>query len=215
MSVIAAAGTVVIWLCSLAVMVALDRRLTELDRGDLHQLGGAALVFSFAVASATLVGAVLLIRRPEHPIGWCFAGLGLSIAVAGSSQSYALLGLVADPDGTYPGAGSAAVVASSLFVFWLVAIALVCYLTPTGHYLSARWAWCARVMWISGLVWFVTIVLMPNELQAPFQGIQNPLGYRGAEGPARSGPFRDRHPHHRVGAGFLRGPGRALPPFCR
>ena len=187
-SVIAAASGVAIWIGSLAVMVALDRRFTELDRGDLHQLGGAALVFSFAVASATLVGAMLLIRRPEHPVGWCIAGLGASIAVAGSSQSYALLGLVADPDGTYPGAGSAAVVASSLFVFWLLAIAFVCYLTPSGHFLSPRWAWSARVMWISGLVWFVTIVLMPNELQAPFQGIQNPWGIDALKTPL--GPVR-------------------------
>jgi signal transduction histidine kinase len=182
-SFIVAAGTVLIWLSGLGVMIALDQRFTQLDRGDLHQMRGTSLVFSFAVASACLVGAVLLIRRPEHPVGWCFAGLGVSVAVAGASQSYALLGLVADIGGVYPGAGSAAVLASSLFVFWLTATALVCYLTPTGHYLSPRWAWCSRVMWISGVVWFVTILLMPSELEAPFRGIQNPWGINALEAP--------------------------------
>jgi signal transduction histidine kinase len=173
---LAAAVTLLTWATSVAVMAVLDHRFTLLGRRDLHQLGGAGVVFMFASASACLVGAMLLVRRPEHPVGWCFAALGLSVAVAGTAQSYGLIGLVADPRGAHPGAGSAAAVANSLFVFWLIAIGLVCQLTPTGHHLSARWAWSARAMWISGVVWFVTVLLSPAELEAPFRGIENPWG---------------------------------------
>ena len=171
---LAAAVILLTWPTSVAVIAVLDHRFTQLDRRDLHQLGGVGVVFLFASASACLVGALLLLRRPDHPVGWCFAALGLLVALAGTSQSYGLLGLVADPRGAHPGAGSAAAVANTLFVLWLIAIGLVCQLTPTGHYLSARWAWCARAMWISGAVWFVTVLISPAELEAPFAASRTP-----------------------------------------
>lgn len=167
------------WLAGLVAMVVVDRRLSELGRADLHQLGGSGLVFAFAAGSAALVGAVLLLRQPAHPVGWCLAVLAAAIAVTGACQGYGLLGLVADPRGRHPGASSAAVLASSLFVLYLITIALVCYLTPSGHHLSERWAWCARVMWVSGGIWFMTVLLTPAELEAPFRAIQNPWGISG------------------------------------
>jgi signal transduction histidine kinase len=173
---ILAAATVLTFATGTVVMVVLDRELTHLGRPDLKQMPGTGIVFLFASASAVLVGAVLLFRRPEHPVGWCLAALGISVSLTGVSQSYGLVGLVADPSGSHPGAGSAAVLASSLFVLWLISIGLICYLTPTGKHLSPRWAWCARVMWVSGAVWFVTVLLTPAALQSPFQDVQNPWG---------------------------------------
>jgi signal transduction histidine kinase len=180
--VIAAAVTLATFVAAVAVVAAVDDRFSQLGRSDLHQLGGSGLVFLVASASACLVGAVLLVRRPEHPVGWCFAFLGLSVAATGAAQSYGLLGLVADRRGDHPGAGSAAVLASSLFVLWLITIGLVCHLTPTGHYLSTRWAWCARVMWILGLIWFGTVLISPTVLEAPFSDIENPWGIEALRG---------------------------------
>jgi signal transduction histidine kinase len=174
--VIAAAVTLATFVAAVAVVAALDHRFSQLGRRDLHQMGGPGLVFLVASASACLVGAVLLVRRPEHPVGWCFAFLGLSVAASGAAQSYGLLGLVADPHGDHPGAASAAVLASSLFVLWLITIGLVCHLTPTGHYLCSRWAWCARALWIVGLLWFVTVLISPTVLEAPFSDVENPWG---------------------------------------
>jgi signal transduction histidine kinase len=180
----AAALTVLTLLACLAVAAVLDRRLTQLGRRDLHQLdGGGDVVFLFAAVSACLVGAVLLVRRPGHPAGWCFAALGLSVAVAGMAQSYGLLGLIADPGEKHLGAGFAATLADSLFVLWLTLIGLVCYLTPTGHHLSARWAWCARLLWVSGGIWFLASLFVPAELESPFRGIQNPVGVDALDGP--------------------------------
>ena len=136
-----------------------------------------------ASASACLVGAVLLVRRPEHPVGWCFRLLGLLGGGVRRGQDYGLLGLVADPRGDHPGAGSqplswpaACSSSGSSRSGWSATS------RPTGHYLSARWAWCARVMWIAGLIWFVTVLLMPTKLEAPFSGIENPWGIEALRG---------------------------------
>lgn len=156
------------------VVAHVDARLGQLGRSDLVQLAGAGYLFVVAQASATVVGAFLLIRRPEHPVGWCLTALGASVALSGACQSYGLLGLVAEPERDHPGAGSAAVLASSLFVLWLVLVALICYLTPTGLPLSRRWDRCARIMWLAALVWLPTIWVSPGPLQAPFDGVINP-----------------------------------------
>jgi signal transduction histidine kinase len=179
----AAALTLLLWVADVVLLLAVDERLTRVGRPDLHQVAGAGVVFLFAGSSASLVAVLLLLRRPEHPVGWLFALLGVSVASAGTAEGYGLLGLVADPGGDHPGAGAAAVLASSLFVVWLVVVAMVCYLTPTGVHLSLRWAWCARVMWVSGLIWFVTILLSPGALEDPFQGIENPWGVEGLRAP--------------------------------
>jgi signal transduction histidine kinase len=185
---VAAATTLLLWLASVVAVVMVDRRLSQLGRHDLSQLTGAGVVFLFAEASACLVGAALVVRKPENAVGWCMAALGCAVALAGACQSYGLLGLVADPRGHHPGAGTAAALASSLFVLWLIAVALVFYLTPTGHALSVRWSRCAGVMTLCGLAWFVTVLLDPGELESPFGGIENPLGIdslRSVLGPAR------------------------------
>jgi signal transduction histidine kinase len=174
---LAAAGiTLAVWVADVVIGLLVDDRLTQVGRADLHQLDGAGVVFLFAEASASLVAVLLLVSRPEHPVGWLFAVLGTSVAAAGATEGYGVLGLLADPGGSYPGAGAAATLASGLFVLWLISIAMVCYLTPTGVHLSPRWAWCARVMWVSGLVWFLTILLSPGELENPFQSVDNPWG---------------------------------------
>lgn len=188
LSTAAAVLTVLLPLGCIALAYMADRRLAEVGRPDLQQMGGAGVAFLGAIVSASLVAAFLLIRRPGHPIGWCFAGLAAAVSLPAATQGYGLLGLVADPSGSHPGAAAAAVIASSMFVWWFVAIGLICLLTPTGRYLSTRWAWCGRLLWGSGGVWFVTIVLMPVNFEAPLDAVQNPWGVAGLEsiGPLRT-----------------------------
>jgi signal transduction histidine kinase len=154
----------------------IDRRLSRLGRGDLREIDANSAVFLIATVTATVVGALLLIRRPGHPVGWCFAALGLSVALAGAAEGYGLLGLVADPSGHHPGAGAAASLANCLYVLWLTLIGLVCFLTPTGHPLTGRWFRAMQALLVSGGIWFLCILVAPAELEAPFRGIQNPLG---------------------------------------
>ena len=43
-----------------------------------------------AFLTFVLLGALLVLRRPEHPIGWLLAALGLAVLVNQVSQEYAL-----------------------------------------------------------------------------------------------------------------------------
>ena len=129
---VVAAATVTISVASIITVAFVDYRLTQIGRPDLHQLSGVGVVFVFALASSSAVGAALLVRRPGHPVGWCFAGLGVSIAVAGIMQAYGVWGLLARP-GSLPAAAVVANIANALFIIWNVLVGLVCYLTPTGR----------------------------------------------------------------------------------
>ena len=163
---------------ALVIVYRIDALLAEYGRPDLRQGGGPGAAFMAAIFVSAGVGGALLVRRPEHPVGWCFAGLSGAVALAAISQSYGLYGLLVRP-GELPGAATAAIVASSMFVLWLIFIARVCALTPTGRHLSPRWRRLHQIMVVAGLLWLVTIVLSPGKLQAPFEVINNPWGVEG------------------------------------
>lgn len=180
---LAAALTALVSLATVAVLYLVDARLTDIGRADLHQGGGASSVgFLVAIFASAAVGCVLLLRQPEHPVGWCFAGLATAIGLAAAAQSYGVYGVLAKP-GSLPGADSAATIASAMFALWLVLLARVCSLTPTGRHLSPRWRRADHVMVVAGLVWFVTILLSPGHLESPFQDVENAWGIDGLRTP--------------------------------
>lgn len=179
---VVAAATVTISAAGFIALAFLDYRLSQIGRSDLRQLSGGGVVFGFALASSTAIGAVLLVRRPGHPVGWCFAGLGVSIALAGVMQAYGVWGLLARP-GSLPAAAAVANVANALFIVWNVLVGLVCYLTPTGSSISRRWAWCARLLVASGGLWLVAALLSTAQLEAPFGAVKNPWGVDAISGP--------------------------------
>ena len=120
----------------LAVALLFDRRLTQVGRGDLRTFAPETWVLVAGMVSTLVVGTVLAARRPEHPAGWLFLGLGLSMAVAGPIDGYATYGVLARA-GSLPGAAGAAHLGDVTFVPWLVLIAIILHLTPTGHPLTA------------------------------------------------------------------------------
>src|ERR1700730_2970093 len=73
----------------------LNQQLRHIGRGDLaHFTSNDQYVFVVAIASAASVGAGLAVRRPRHPVGWLFLGLGLSIALSGLVDAYAAYGVL-------------------------------------------------------------------------------------------------------------------------
>jgi signal transduction histidine kinase len=159
----------------IAVVYSIDPLLAAAGRSDLREGTGAGVAFIAAMVASAAVGCALLLHRPGHPVGWCFAGLAISIAIAGGTQSYAAYGLLARP-ANLPATQTAAVLCSSLFIVWLVLIALVCSLTPTGHHLSPRWRRTSQVMVGAGLVWLGTALFAPGPLASPFGVVANPWG---------------------------------------
>ncbi len=176
---VAASVAVAVPVLALCGVVLADHRLVELGREDLRE--SAAMVYGVAVISATAVGAVLLVRRSRNPAGWCFAGLGVSMALSGLLDSYAGVGAVADP-GSLPLADAAAVLGDASFIPWIVLVALALHLTPTGRPLSPRWAAAAKVTVVAAALWWVSKLLSDVPLDPPFATVQNPMAVTSAEG---------------------------------
>ena len=57
---VVAAATVTISAAGFIALAFLDYRLSQIGRPDLHQLSGGGVVFGFALASSTAIGAALL-----------------------------------------------------------------------------------------------------------------------------------------------------------
>src|SRR6478735_2293032 len=125
----AAISTAAVTVASFVGSLVLDAAFRAHGRGDLASAWGTDAAFGIAILVSAGVAIVLLVRRPDHPVGWLFAGLSTSITVSGFLESYGLFGLVVDP-GAVPGAEAAAVLSSVLFISWLTFIGLVFSLTP-------------------------------------------------------------------------------------
>lgn len=164
---------------SLLVIAMIERRMQG-DPGFTTDHVGVTVVYVLAIVVTTSVGAVLAIRRPRHPVGWLFLVMAASIALTGVADTYAKYGTVVRP-GSWRGAELAAVIGSAVWVPWLVIIALVLQLTPTGKPLSPFWRRVAVATVAAGVVVFVAILLDSQPLDPPFAHVRNPLAWRSSE----------------------------------
>jgi signal transduction histidine kinase len=85
------------------------------------------------------LGAVILRRRPRHPIGWILVGLGVGIVLDAAARCYAVVGLYLRPGGL-PGQDYAAWFAEwNWFPQMMVLLFFVPLLFPDGRLPGARW----------------------------------------------------------------------------
>lgn len=117
---------------------------TDLD-GVLHVNRVLELLAFMTVA---LLGALLVLRRPQHPVSWLLSAFGLSVLVNQAAQEYALHSVVGRTSA--PGWAVAAWIGN-----WSTAVALVLLvelllLFPTGRVLSRAWGWLARTVAVAG-----------------------------------------------------------------
>jgi signal transduction histidine kinase len=157
-----------------AAVIGIDRSLAAAGRSDLSQFETDAVPFIAAMVSASAVGAILAVRRPEHPVGWLFLALGGSIAVTAILDGYGLYGAVARP-GSLPAADLAAVLGDAGFIAWFVLVALILHLTPTGRPLSRRWGLVAAATVVAAGLWFGTALVWPETLEPPLDDVHSPI----------------------------------------
>ncbi|MDQ3375342.1 MAG: hypothetical protein M3533_00385 [Actinomycetota bacterium] len=132
------------------------------------------------VVTSSTVGALVVLRRPENPIGWILGVSGFLFAFSIFSGLYASYALVTRP-GSLP-AGEAAAWFSAwvqnpvylLFVYLFL-------LFPDGRPLSGRWR---PLLWINGILLATGIVVeafspSPIESLEPAT-VRNPLGIEAA-----------------------------------
>jgi hypothetical protein len=145
----------------------------------LHEQGSLIVVLpvaAWAVTSST-VGAFVVSRRPENPIGWILCVSGFLFAFSIFSSMYAIYTLV-----THPGSLPAGEVAA-WFSAWVqnpvyLLFVYLFLLFPDGRPLSRRWR---SLLWINGLLIATTIVVgafSPGQIMD--EPIRNPLGIEAA-----------------------------------
>ena len=151
-----------------------DLLITDAERSDLSGFGLDAVPFLAALWSALIVGAILAIRRPEHPVGWLFLAQGTSVTLAGLLDGYGAYGAIVRDD-PLPAADLAVVLGESLFIPWFVLVALILHLTPTGRPLSMRWGRIAAATVAAGSLWFALRLVAPDAAEPPLDTVPNPL----------------------------------------
>ncbi len=170
---VALAWVVIAGCCSAGLY--LEYRLSEVGRHDLVATPVAvAVIFIAGMVSAGVVGSALIVRRPRHPVGWCFLALAVAVSSSAVLDAYGPYGAVARP-GALPGAGLAATVGDITFISWLGLLALILLYTPSGR-LESRPAWIAA--WTAGgsaaLAFAVGLVRPYRGVHLQY-GIENPL----------------------------------------
>jgi len=144
---------------------------------------GDTIFFLAVFLAFGTVGAALVARRPENPLGWLFAGSGLAYSVLICARSYAIVALFAAP-GTLRGGSVFAWVAAWLTIppIFLISTFLP-LLFPTGRLPSPRWRPLAWLAAIATVILTLTVAFSPGPLPNPgFASIANPLGVGGATG---------------------------------
>ena len=133
--------------------------------------------FLFAFAAFMVVGALVVARRPENPVGWLFSAVGLLFVTGWLAQEYAEYTYVTSP-GSLP-AGILAAWYAGWYWFPLIGSALVfpLLLFPTGRPPSPRWK---PVLWVAVLaVAGITVLAMLKpvlDLQDVDYEVPNPIG---------------------------------------
>jgi MFS family permease len=153
----------------------LNQRIRRAGRPDLAPLTTAGtLPLLLASISAATVGAVLVSRRPRHPVGWLLLGLGVSLITLGAASDYATYVLLAG-GGPLPGARWAALLSDTGWVLWPAAIGFILLLTPTGSPPSPRWRWWVWLTAAAPLVYMLAEALQRAPMDPPFQTVVSPL----------------------------------------
>ena len=140
------------------------------DFGSRDSTTASAVVFM----ALPIMGALIVTRRPDNPIGWLFIGIGATMA----------LWVLADGAGVYTLLTEPGALAGGRWLAWfgnwlpmagwgLVGLALLLF--PTGHLPSPRWrpaAWAVVVVTIA----FMAASALGHDHLANYTYVDNPAG---------------------------------------
>src|SRR3712207_1664056 len=138
------------------------------------------LVQGVWLVASSSIGAVIVSRRPENPIGWILCAVGFLLASSLFSGLYAFRALVSSPSSLPAGEVAAwfhAWVQNPAYLLFIYLFLLF----PDGRLLSHRWR---PLLWIVGIV-VATSILVGAFYPGPISGLEpvrNPLGIEAARG---------------------------------
>lgn len=134
--------------CSLLLVLAGIGLRVLGPRAGAYPFWGEVVVI--VVVLGTL-GALVAARRPKHPVGWLFAGIGLAGGCQLVAGNYAMAAL-ADPE--LPAGAVAAMAAEQLRIAGLGMLLAVMLLFPTGRPPSRRW-WPVAWLGLAGVAGYM------------------------------------------------------------
>ncbi|CAN5532889.1 hypothetical protein BH20ACT23_BH20ACT23_25700 [soil metagenome] len=111
-----------------------DVAFGELEAFSLGEAG-----FFLSQLTFVLVGVVILIRRPGHPIGSLFCVIAIVASFSTAAGQYVLADYTGKAD--LPGTAEVAWIGTVTGSFIPVLFTLIVMVFPNGHLLSSRWKW--------------------------------------------------------------------------
>ena len=139
---------------------------------DAH---GANLALLLAFLPFSLVGALILYRRPEHRIGWIFSAIGLSLLLSSAATEYAIYGLLTRP-GSLPGSVILLWVSDWIIFPGIAGSFLLLLVFPDGHLLSRRWVPLAVTVIIGAVLIALGAALAPGAASIP--SVRKPFSFQ-------------------------------------
>ena len=134
------------------------------------------VVLSLVILAFSTVGALVSSHRPENPIGWLFCSGALLWILGELTLEYGVYALITVP-GTLPaGAWMAWFGGWARGMGWLLIVAFLLLLFPSGRLPSPRWR---PVLWGTvGYIAFFTLVVSLSPASQDFRlaFVRNPLG---------------------------------------
>jgi hypothetical protein len=135
----------------------------------------AAVAIAFAA-----VGAVVLLRRPDNPVGWLFLGLGIFIALSAAAQQFAVYAVIRPSSPVTGGAAAAWLQSWSILSSLTSGVGMLLLLFPDGRLLSRRWRVVALGLGAGFMMFAVGYLVDPGKLGSPFSSVENPFGIAAA-----------------------------------
>jgi signal transduction histidine kinase len=131
------------------------------------------------VSAYPAMGALILLRRGSHRIGWILAVTGILLVLMTSSGDYAAYTLVLHP-GSLPLGNIAVILDGSIWCVGLFLFGVMLPLTfPTGHLMSRRWL----IPVACSLLYFALVIpgnaFVPGHPVDGYPQISNPIGWVG------------------------------------
>jgi signal transduction histidine kinase len=147
---------------------------------SIHNGPDPSLLAPITLAAYVLVGALIVVKRGSHPIGWILQAIGITALITATNEDYAGYALVLHP-GSLPFGHAMVVVNGSIWevAFALFAVALP-MLFPNGRLLSRRWLVVFVLAAIFLVLAFVGNALVPGQA-TKYTGITNPIGVPGIQ----------------------------------
>jgi hypothetical protein len=175
------------WLRRIAVVLAVVAMLEALGilllgaRGDPRfplELGLFTIGFFGTIVSFAVVGALIVVRRPQTSLAWGMIAMGTLFGATLLAGAYSALYVTPAGGNAGPFAMELLLLSGLLFVPTLgVGTTILLLLYPTDSLLSPRWKIVAAAAVVGSVLWDVGVLFRPGIIDQPsLNNVRNPLG---------------------------------------